>query len=629
VVALTPEVIVVFLVIAGALALFATEVVPVDITALGIIVALLVISEGTQYLAELGVLDAPIVLVTPAQGISGFASTATITVLAMFILSDGVQRTGIVSILGQKMAAFTRDDETRQLGATMGIVAPISGFINNTAAVAILLPMVTDLAHDGNTSPSKLLIPLSYASMFGGTLTLIGTSTNILASEIAATLYVPESQYFVGLEGGFSMFEFTSLGVILTVVGFAYFYIVGTRLLPERIPPRADLTEEFRMADYLTEVRVRDDSPLVGQTVREAIVHTDFDVDLVQLIRGDKTFLEPLAPKTIQAGDVFALRTDRDTLVDLMDAEGLDLIPDIVVDEAELETANERENLVELVVAPGGKLVGESLQSAGFRQRYDATVLALRRGDELFRARMDEVRLRVGDTLLVQATPESIERMDVNRDLIVAQEIERTDWRKTKIPLAIGIVAAVVGLAAIDALPIVVSALAGALAMVLTGCVDPGDIYDAVQWDVIVLLAGVIPLGIAMETSGAATLVADALVDAADVVPPIVVLGLFYVLTATLTNVISNNASVVLMIPVAAEAAVSLQLWAFPFILAVTFAASTAFMTPVGYQTNLFVYGPGGYRFTDYLRVGTPLQAIFAVVTTLGIYYLWGLQPPV
>ena len=628
-VALTPEVIVVFLVIAGALALFATEVVPVDITALGIIVALLVISEGTQYLAELGVLDAPIVLVTPAQGISGFASTATITVLAMFILSDGVQRTGIVSILGQKMAAFTRDDETRQLGATMGIVAPISGFINKTAAVAILLPMVTDLAHDGNTSPSKLLIPLSYASMFGGTLTLIGTSTNILASEIAATLYVPESQYFVGLEGGFSMFEFTSLGVILTVVGFAYFYIVGTRLLPERIPPRADLTEEFRMADYLTEVRVRDDSPLVGQTVREAIVHTDFDVDLVQLIRGDKTFLEPLAPKTIQAGDVFALRTDRDTLVDLMDAEGLDLIPDIVVDEAELETANERENLVELVVAPGGKLVGESLQSAGFRQRYDATVLALRRGDELFRARMDEVRLRVGDTLLVQATPESIERMDANRDLIVAQEIERTDWRKTKIPLAIGIVAAVVGLAAIDALPIVVSALAGALAMVLTGCVDPGDIYDAVQWDVIVLLAGVIPLGIAMETSGAATLVADALVDAADVVPPIVVLGLFYVLTATLTNVISNNASVVLMIPVAAEAAVSLQLWAFPFILAVTFAASTAFMTPVGYQTNLFVYGPGGYRFTDYLRVGTPLQAIFAVVTTLGIYYLWGLQPPV
>ncbi len=627
-VALTPEILVVFLVIAGALALFATEVVPVDITALGVVVALLVVSEGSQYLQSLGVIADSVVLVTPQEGISGFASTATITVLAMFILSEGVQRTGIVGILGRKMAAFTKDDENRQLGATMGLVAPISGFINNTAAVAILLPMVTDLAHDGKTSPSKLLIPLSYASMFGGTLTLIGTSTNILASELAAGLYVADDVRFAGLEGGFSMFEFTALGAIVTVVGFAYLFTVGRYLLPERVKPRADLTEEFRMADYLTEVQVREDSPIVGQTVRDALLQTDFDVDLVQLIRGDEVFLEPLAPKTIQAGDVFAVRTDRDTLVDLMDTEGLDLLADVTVDEAELETAEGAENLVEIVIAPGSSLVAESLRTSTFRQRYDATVLALRRGDELFRKRMDDVQFRVGDTLLVQGTADSIERMDANRDFIVAQEIERHDWRESKIPVALGIVAAVVGVAAAGILPIVVSALAGALAMVLTGCLKPGEIYDAVQWDVIVLLAGVIPLGIAMETSGAAALVADLLVDAADVLPAVVILGLFYVLTAALTNVISNNASVVLMIPVAAEAAVTLDAWAYPFILAVTFAASTAFMTPVGYQTNLFVYGPGGYRFTDYLRIGTPLQAIFAVVTTLGIYLLWGLQPP-
>ena len=627
-VALTPEILVVFLVIAGALVLFATEVVPVDVTALGVVVTLLVVSEGSQYLQSVGVIADSVVLVTPQQGISGFASTATITVLAMFILSDGVQRTGIVGILGRKMASFTKDDENRQLGATMGLVAPISGFINNTAAVAILLPMVTDLAHDGKTSPSKLLIPLSYASMFGGTLTLIGTSTNILASELAAGLYDPADARFVGLEGGFSMFEFTALGAIVTVVGFVYLFTVGRLLLPERIKPRADLTEEFQMADYLTEVQVREDSPIVGQTVRDALVQTDFDVDLVQLIRGSETFLEPLGPKTIQAGDVFAVRTDRDTLVELMDAEGLDLLADVTVDEAELETAERAENLVEVVVAPGSSLVSQSLRTSAFRQRYDATVLALRRGDELFRKRMDNVQLRVGDTLLVQGTADSIERMDANRDFIVAQEIERHDWREGKIPIALGIVAGVVGVAAAGILPIVVSALAGALAMVLTGCIKPGELYDAVQWDVIVLLAGVIPLGIAMETSGAAALVADALVDAANVLPAVVILGLFYVLTAALTNVISNNASVVLMIPVAAEAAVTLDAWAYPFILAVTFAASTAFMTPVGYQTNLFVYGPGGYKFTDYLRVGTPLQAIFAVVTTLGIYFLWGLQPP-
>ncbi|NHN41795.1 SLC13 family permease [Halorubellus sp. JP-L1] len=627
-VALTPEIAVVSLVIAAALVLFATEVVPVDVTALGVLVALLVVSEGSQYLATLGLLADPVVLVTPQEGISGFASTATITVLAMFILSDGVQRTGIVAILGRKMAAFTRDDENRQLGVTMGVVAPISGFINNTAAVAILLPMVTDLAHKGNTSPSKLLIPLSYASMFGGTLTLIGTSTNILASEIAATLYVPDDPVFAGLEGGFSMFEFTALGAIVTVVGFAYFYTVGTRLLPERIPPKADLTEEFQLADYLTEVEVREDSPIVGQTVHDALVETDFDVDLVQLIRNGETFLEPLGPKTIQAGDVFAVRTDRDTLVELVDADGLDLVPDVVVDDDELEIANERENLVEVVIAPGSALVNESLASIRFRQRYDATVLALRRGDELFRNRMDHVRLRVGDTLLVQGTPETIERMDANRDFIVAQEIERKDWRTARIPVALAIVAGVVGFAAAGVLPIVVSALAGALAMILTGCLEPGEVYDAVQWDVIVLLAGVIPLGIAMESSGSAALVADTLVQSATLIPPIALLGAFYVVTAALTNVISNNASVVLMIPVAAETAIALDAWAFPFILAVTFAASTAFMTPVGYQTNLFVYGPGGYKFTDYLRVGTPLQAIFAVVTTLGIYHLWGLTPP-
>ncbi|MGM0591909.1 MAG: SLC13 family permease, partial [Halobacteriota archaeon] len=218
-----------------------------------------------------------------------------------------------------------------------------------------------------------------------------------------------------------------------------------------------------------------------------------------------------------------------------------------------------------------------------------------------------------------QGTTDSVERLDTNPNFIVAQEIERHDFRESKIPLAIGIVAAVVGLAALDVIPIVVSALAGALAMVLTRCLRPTEIYDAVQWDVVFLLAGVIPLGIAMEQTGAASLIADAVLMSADVLPMLGVLAMFYLLTAVLTNIISNNASVVLMIPVAVETAAALAVNPFSFILAVTFAASTAFTTPVGYQTNLFVYGPGGYRFTDYVRVGAPLQLLFAVVTTLGI----------
>ena len=612
---ITPGIAVVFLVVLAALLLFVTEPVPVDVTAIGVLVALLLIQPASVALAAAGLVDGPILLFPsyPADALSGFSSEATLTVLAMFILSDGVQRTGVVQRVGARIATVTGDSQSRQLGASIGVVAPISGFINNTAAVAILLPMVTDLAHRGGTSPSKLLLPLSYASMFGGMLTLIGTSTNILASELSGRL----------IGRSFTMFEFTQLGIVVSVVGTVYLLTVGRWLTPERIKPKLDLTEEFEMAEYLTEVVVRPDSPLVGQRVGKALVETDFDVDLLQLIRGDDTFLEPLGPKEIQAGDVFAIRADRDTLVELLGVEGLDAVP-TAVDEAELETEDAADSLVELVVAPGSALPGKSLASASFRRRYDATVLALRRGDDLIRRRMDDITLRVGDTLLVQATAESIDRLDATRDLIVAQEIDRHDYRGDKIPVAIGIVVGVVALAALEVLPIVVAALAGALAMVATGCLRPTELYESVQWDVVFLLAGVIPLGIALEATGAASLLASLVVATGDVLPLVGVLGAFYVLTAVLTNVISNNASVVLMVPVAVEAATTLGANAFSFVLAVTFAASTAFMTPVGYQTNLFVYGPGGYRFGDYLRVGGPLQLVFAVVTTAGIAAIWG-----
>ncbi len=615
---ITPGIVVVFALVALALVLFATEPVPVDVTAIGVMVALMLTHPVSELLVGLGLLPSPIVMFEdyPADALSGFANVATITVLAMFILSDGVQRTGVVQLLGAKIAAITGDSESKQLGATIGVVGPISGFINNTAAVAILLPMVTDLAERGRTSPSKLLLPLSYASMFGGMLTLIGTSTNILASDLSERL----------LGRPFTMFEFTHLGIIISIVGTVYLLTLGRYLTPERIKPESDLTEEFEMGDYLTEVVVREDSPLVGQQVQQALVETNFDVDLVQLIRHGDVFLEPLGPKEIQVGDVFALRTDRDTLLELLDAEGLDAVP-VTVDEAELEAGGEGQNLVEVVVAPGSALVGQSLTTASFRQRYDATVLALRRGGELIRERMDNIPLRVGDALLVEATTASIQRLGENRNFIVAQAIDRRSFRRSKIPVAVGIVAVVVAVAALDVVPIVVSALAGSLLMVVTGCLKPTELYDSIQWDVIFLLAGVIPLGIAMQETGAAALLADLVVSSSTVLPLVGVLGVFYLVTALLTNVISNNASVVLMIPVAVEASRGIGANAFAFVLAVTFAASTAFMTPVGYQTNLFVYGPGGYRFSDYVRVGAPLQLLVGVVTTVGIAAFWGLTP--
>jgi len=556
------------------------------------------------------------------EGISGFANPATITVLAMLILSTGINRTGIVQLIGRKMAAFAGTDRRKQLAATVGVSGPISGFINNTPVVAILVPVINDLAHNGKTSPSKLLIPLSFASMLGGTLTLIGTSTNILASDIAAQLGSESPE--LGLHA-FGMFEFTKLGVIVFAVGTVYLMTVGVRLLPERIPADEDLVEEYAIQEYLADVVVPANSSLIGQTVGEALGDDELDIDVLQLIRYGERFSEPLARKEIRESDTLRLRTNRETLERIMDTEGLTLSGS-PRSEDDLHPDEEEPVLVEVVIPSGSFLVGETLTSSTFRQRYDANVLAFRTRGSVVRDRFEDIRIRVGDTLLVQAPPDSLTRLVENEDFIVAHEFDEVTYRSEKIPFAVGIIAGVVALPALNILPIVVSALAGVIAMVFTGVLKPTELYSSVEWNVIFLLAGVIPLGIALQQTGAAALLGDAVASTATFLPAIGVLWVFYVAIGLLTSVISNNASVVLMIPVAASAAQSIGANAFAFVLAVTFAASTAFMTPVGYQTNLFVYGPGGYTFSDFLRVGGPLQLLLSVVTVLGIAFFWGVR---
>nr|WP_256403940.1 SLC13 family permease [Haloplanus ruber] len=604
----TAEMLVVFALILLALVLFATERFPVDVTAILVMVLLMVLEPWTQ--------------ISPREGISGFANPATITVLAMLILSTGINRTGLVQLLGRKMAAFAGTDRRKQLAATVGVTGPISGFVNNTPVVAILVPVIADLAHEGNTSPSKLLMPLSFASMLGGTLTLIGTSTNILASDIAAQLGAENPA--LGLEA-FGMFEFTKLGIVVFVVGVLYLMTVGVRLLPERVPADEDLVEEYDLQEYLTDVEVPMGSSLIGQTVEEALGDDDLDIDVLQLLRDGEGFTEPLARKEIRPDDTLRLRTSRETLERIIDVEGLSLSGGPRTED-DLGADDEPPMLVEVVVPSGSSLVGETLASSTFRQRYDANVLAFRSHGDVVRDRFEDIRIRVGDTLLVQAPPDSFARLVNNEDFIVAHEFDETTYRREKIPFAVGIIAGVVALPALNVLPVVVSALAGVVAMVFTGVLKPTELYSSVEWNVIFLLAGVIPLGIALQQTGAAALLGDAAAATATVLPPIGVLWVFYIATGLLTSVISNNASVVLLIPVAANAAQAIGGNVFAFVLAVTFAASTAFMTPVGYQTNLFVYGPGGYRFSDFLRVGAPLQLLLSVVTVLGIAFFWGVR---
>ena len=584
------------------LVLFVTEPIPIDITAIVAMVALFAID--------------PILDLGSGTILSGFASSATITVLAMFVLSEGVRRTGIVQSIGNRIVDATEGSPKKRLAAVVGLSGGTAGFINNTPVVAIMIPMAMDIARRSRTSPSKLLMAISFASMMGGTLTLIGTSTNILASDTWDRIGGEATTQF-------SMFEFTQLGIVVLLAGVVYLLTIAPRLTPERIKPEEELTEEFSMSDYLTEVVVRGDSPLVGMTVRESLQTLDVDIDIVQVVRHGEAFMEPLARKELREGDVLVIRTDRDTLVDVMDEEGLDLLPEVELGDEDLEP-EAGYSLVEVIVMPDTRLVGETLASLNFRQRYDATVLAIRRGGSVIRQRMDQAPLRGGDTLLIQATEDTVNRLSRNRSFVVAGEVDRPDWRKEKTPIAVGIVAAVVLLAAFSPYSILVTALAGMVAMVVSGCLKPNEVYDAVDWNVIFLLAGVIPLGIALERTGGADLLAALVVNNTLFLPTVAVLGVFYLLTAVLTNLISNNASVVLMIPVAIDTAQAIGANAFSFVLAVTFAASTAFMTPVGYQTNLMVYGPGGYTFTDFVRVGGPLQLLLAVVTTVGIWFFWG-----
>ncbi|MEF8819042.1 MAG: SLC13 family permease [Haloferacaceae archaeon] len=587
-------------VVALALVLFVTEALPVDVTAILSAVLLVVLEPWTG--------------ITPVEGISGFSSPATITVLAMLILSAGLGRTGVVQTLGSRMRRFAGRSQFKQLLATIGVAGPVSGLINNTPVVAILVPVVSDLAHEGGVSPSKLLLPLSYASMLGGMLTLIGTSTNILASATAERL----------IGRGFTMFEFTWLGAVVLLVGAAYLLTVGVWLTPERIPAGEGYLEEYAVDDYLTEVVVDPDSPLVGETIAAAFGRADppeADVDVVQLVREGRTFGEPLARKELRVGDRLRLRAARDTLAEVVDLDGLSVVG--TPSEPDLGEIDETQTLVEVVVPSGSFLVGESLASATFRQRFDATVLAFRSRGTLVRDRMEDVEVQVGDTLLVQGPASSIDRLAATREFIVAHEVDNPDYRREKAPVAVATILGVVGLPALGLLDIVASALAGVVVMVLTGVLRPQELYETVDWQVVFLLAGVIPLGIALEQSGAAALIGSLVAETATVLPPLGVLWVFYVTTALVTAVISNNASVVLMLPVAIAAARDVGADPFAFVLAVTFAASTAFISPVGYQTNLFVYGPGGYEFSDYLRVGAPLLLLLSVVTVVGIAVGW------
>ncbi len=604
--------VVVFGLIGVTLVLFVTEAIPNDMTAVGVIVTLAALE--------------PVTGVSTQQAISGFSNTATITIVAMFMLSAGIQQTGLVQRLGVYLARLTRGSEGRALAATVGATGPLSGFLNNTPVVAVFIPMITDLARQSGISPSKLLLPLSYAAILGGTLTLIGTATNLLASQFATDL--PG-------RGPIGMFEFSALGVVILLVGVVYLLTVGRRLTPARIPADADLVEQFDLEDHLARLRVDVKSPVVGKSIGELEDQLTAEVKLLQLRRGDQAFVTAETDQRIAAGDTLLVHGTIQAVTRVAANQQLRNLTREGIEQVDFDETDSDGTLATAVVPEGSAFAGERLLEIRLPDFHGTQVLAIRREGTLIQEGLSERRLRAGDVVLIQTTPTAIEYFGDTGNLVVATEayfdrldedgIEAIAPLSPRAPVAVAIMAGVIGTAAIGLVPIVIAALGGVVLMVVTGCLTTREAYDAVSWNIIFLLAGVIPLGIALETTGGSELVADRLVATANVLPPVAVMVLFAVVTGLFANVITPVATIILMTPIALDAAGAIGARQFSFLLVVMFASATSFMTPVGYQTNLMVYGPGGYTFTDFLRVGAPLQLLLAFVVTAGVSTIWGI----
>ena len=577
-----------------AVVLFVTEKFSTDIVAILVMIVLLVFR-----------------VLTPEEGLAGFANTATVTVGAMFVLSAGMFRSGAVNFVGKALGRLARHSSRLMLFVLMVGVGVLSSFLNNTAAVAILIPVVIVVARRAKTSPSKLLMPLSFASMFGGMCTVLGTSTNILASSIAEQ---------AGL-GAFGMFEFTKLGVIFFAVGVAYMMTLGRRLVPDH-RGQGDLTTSFGLGDYLTDLVLQTESKSVGHALASAPLVKELNIDVLQILRGEDT-LRPTPETILCEGDVLRIQGDLRTINELKGRAGVTFGMSMKWRDEHLQSTDTR--LVEAVVGPSSPLAGKSLAESRLRANYGASVLAIRHHGTLRHSQFENITLMPGDALLIDVPNDQIEHLTQQRVFLVVSRagIPRFDWRKAS--KAVAIVIAVVVVAATGLLPIVAAAATGALMMVLSGCVSTEEAYGAIEWNVLFLLAGMLSLGAAMEKTGASTMLANGMIDSVGEFGPLALLAAFFGATMLLTEVMSNNATVALLLPIAITTAQAIDVDPRAFMFAVVFAASSSFMTPVGYQTNTMIYGPGQYRFKDFVRVGAPLNLIFWALGTLLIPWFWPL----
>ncbi len=552
-------------------------------------------------------------LVTPQEAIRGFSNDAVITVMMMFILSYGLAHTGLIDRFGQKLSQMSGATHWTAAVALILVCGVLSAFVNNTAAMAILMPVGIQIAKHYDVSPSRILLPLSYLSIIGGTCTLIGTSTNLLVSSRSE-----ESGY-----GAFSMFEFLGLGLILLVVGLIYIVLVPMRFLKPRAAT-SDLTAKYQLSSFLTEVQVPEGSQLIGSNVVEARINERFRLTVLEILRDGERIAVELRARPIQGGDLLIVEGRMEDIVNFRDHHGLRLLTDVKVDDRELSDQNNI--MAEIQLSPVSRLTGSTIRDLDFRRRFGCFVLALNRYGESIREKLAHIVLHNWDTLLVFGPRTRIEALYATEDFVPLQEVKLRLVIPRRWWLSVAIIPLVVLLAATGVTSILKASILGAVALIVFGGISVQQAYEAINWTVIFLLVGILPMGIAMEKTGLATMIGETIANAGADYGAWAVIALIYLATALLSEIVSNNSTAVLMVPIAGTAATSMGLDPKPFMITVAFAASASFLTPMGYQTNAMVFGPGGYRFMDYVKFGAPLKITFFVISVLLIPVFWPLH---
>jgi di/tricarboxylate transporter len=534
-----------------------------------------------------------------------FTNPAPWTIAAMFILSGGLVRTGALRSISDFASSKAAQNPAKVITAFVVLILLSSAFMNNTPVVVMLIPVAVQLAKTIGTTGSKLLIPLSYTAIFGGMLTLIGTSTNLLVDGVA------QSQ---GL-APFSLFEITPLAIILALFGLLYLRLLAPRLLPDRTS-MADVLGGRKSRKFFTQVVIPAGSTLIGQNVQDAPALNRSDMRVIDLIRGDESLRRKLKSATLAQGDRLVLRTSVGELLSLKGEDDVELAAS--VDSRETTT-------VEVLITPNSRMVGRRLGDVRLRRRYGIYVLAAHRRDQNIGTELETLTIHVGDTLLIEGADADIGRMAQEMNLVDIASPTEIPYRRNKAPLVIAALITVIAVAALKLMPIFAIAMIAVTFILLTRCIDADEAFSSVDGRLLVLIFSMLAVGMALEASGAVTLIVEAAAPHLGGLHPFLIVWAIYLMTSILTELVSNNAVAVAITPVAIGLATSLGLDPRPLVIAVMIAASASFATPIGYQTNTLVYGPGGYKFTDFMKIGIPLNLCIGILASALIPLFWDL----